>query len=65
MTKYRICPESSRRAEVLTEMGFLVAGVEVAMIEPISPAGAAAISAPITVAQACPERSRRVGNLCR
>jgi hypothetical protein len=37
---------SSRRAGLLMEMGSLVAGVEVAMIRSISPAGAAAIFAP-------------------
>jgi len=41
-----LCPESSRRAELLTEVGFAAAGVEVAMIGPISRKGAAAVSAP-------------------
>ena len=41
-----LCPESSGRAGLLAELGFLAAGVEVAMIRPISRKGAAAVSAP-------------------
>jgi GNAT superfamily N-acetyltransferase len=41
-----LCPESSHRAELLIELGFAAAGVEVAMIRPISRKGAAAASAP-------------------
>jgi len=41
-----LCPESGSHAELLTGTGFVAAGVEVAMVRPISRKGASAISAP-------------------